>query len=452
MVDLVNDDRPDVFREGRPRDAGAGRAARGGVSAARAGGDAFVADFDRRLGGRVSRLRDWSVGRRGGRRPTPCGRRSGCAADELDDDEAIDRVMNPARNRYRVDMLNVSYHSPMMRALHHAVLRVREAAEPHGRFAGSAPPHGAGVAAADDLCRHHGARVRHAAADPAESRGAGGLRAGDAGGVDGEEPAAARSACRSSSRSTCCPTPRRCGWSNRASFIALQHKWTLRTCFNAQEEIYLASMDEIAQVRDVHPRLARFLGPPCVLRNKIVVAALHRRHALLRRAGLEQLPARRAAALSRGARPAADSPGSRTSTRRSAPSRRWRRRWRCSPATSARRSSGSALAIFIDATDGLLARALRVKERLPWFDGALLDNIIDYLTYVFVPVLLMLRAGAAAGRRWELRIGVRGADGQRLRLQPDRREGRDDRAISSPAFRPTGTSSRCISTSGGCRR
>ncbi len=53
------------------------------------------------------------------------------------------------------------------------------------------------------------------------------------------------------------------------SFLALQHKWTLRTCFNAQEEIYLASMDEIAQVRDVHPRLGKFLGPPCVLRNKV---------------------------------------------------------------------------------------------------------------------------------------------------------------------------------------
>jgi phosphatidylcholine synthase len=51
-----------------------------------------------------------------------------------------------------------------------------------------------------------------------------------------------------------------------------------------------------------------------------------------------------------------------------------------------------AVAVFIDATDGALARALRVKERLPWFDGALLDNLVDYLTYVFVPVLIMLRA------------------------------------------------------------
>lgn len=49
--------------------------------------------------------------------------------------------------------------------------------------------------------------------------------------------------------------------------------------------------------------------------------------------------------------------------------------------------------IFIDATDGLLARALRVKERLPQFDGARLDDIIDYLCYVFIPVLLLLHAG-----------------------------------------------------------
>lgn len=49
--------------------------------------------------------------------------------------------------------------------------------------------------------------------------------------------------------------------------------------------------------------------------------------------------------------------------------------------------------IAIDATDGLLARALQVKERLPYFDGARLDDIIDYLTYVFIPVLLLIHAG-----------------------------------------------------------
>ena len=51
------------------------------------------------------------------------------------------------------------------------------------------------------------------------------------------------------------------------------------------------------------------------------------------------------------------------------------------------------LATIVDATDGVLARALRVKERLPYFDGALLDNLIDYLTYVFVPALIVWQAG-----------------------------------------------------------
>jgi len=50
------------------------------------------------------------------------------------------------------------------------------------------------------------------------------------------------------------------------------------------------------------------------------------------------------------------------------------------------------VATLVDATDGVLARALKVKERLPGFDGAALDNIVDYLTYVFVPVLIVWQA------------------------------------------------------------
>ena len=50
-------------------------------------------------------------------------------------------------------------------------------------------------------------------------------------------------------------------------------------------------------------------------------------------------------------------------------------------------------ATFVDATDGVLARMARVKERLPTFDGARLDDIVDYLTYVFLPVLLLYHAG-----------------------------------------------------------
>ena len=47
------------------------------------------------------------------------------------------------------------------------------------------------------------------------------------------------------------------------------------------------------------------------------------------------------------------------------------------------------VALIVDGTDGMLARRLRVKERIPWFDGARLDDIVDYLTYAFAPMLLL---------------------------------------------------------------
>ena len=51
------------------------------------------------------------------------------------------------------------------------------------------------------------------------------------------------------------------------SLLHLTHKWTMRTCLNAQREIYEASMDEIEQVRAVHPTLMRHVGPPCSVRS-----------------------------------------------------------------------------------------------------------------------------------------------------------------------------------------
>jgi phosphatidylcholine synthase len=50
-------------------------------------------------------------------------------------------------------------------------------------------------------------------------------------------------------------------------------------------------------------------------------------------------------------------------------------------------------AAIVDASDGWLARRLNVAERLPAFNGAKLDDIVDYITYVFVPVYLLYRAG-----------------------------------------------------------
>jgi phosphatidylcholine synthase len=63
-------------------------------------------------------------------------------------------------------------------------------------------------------------------------------------------------------------------------------------------------------------------------------------------------------------------------------------------------------ATFVDGTDGWLSRLARVKERTPAFDGARLDDIVDYLTFVFLPAFLIVMAGLVPG---ELRFVVAGA-------------------------------------------
>ncbi len=50
------------------------------------------------------------------------------------------------------------------------------------------------------------------------------------------------------------------------------------------------------------------------------------------------------------------------------------------------------VATIVDATDGTLARAVKVKEVLPRFDGRRLDDLIDFQTFTSLPLLLIWRA------------------------------------------------------------
>ena len=55
------------------------------------------------------------------------------------------------------------------------------------------------------------------------------------------------------------------------------------------------------------------------------------------------------------------------------------------------------VAFFVDGIDGPLARKYAVKENAPQFDGVLLDLIIDYLTYVFIPAFALFKSGLMDG-------------------------------------------------------
>jgi thymidylate synthase ThyX len=51
-----------------------------------------------------------------------------------------------------------------------------------------------------------------------------------------------------------------------ADLLNLHHKAEMRLCYNAQEEIWKASLDEVEQIKAVHPNLGKFLLPPCTIR------------------------------------------------------------------------------------------------------------------------------------------------------------------------------------------
>ena len=58
------------------------------------------------------------------------------------------------------------------------------------------------------------------------------------------------------------------------------------------------------------------------------------------------------------------------------------------------------LAILVDAADGPLARRVDIARSAPAIDGRTIDDIVDYLTFTFIPLVLVLRMGWAAGPYW----------------------------------------------------
>ncbi len=59
-----------------------------------------------------------------------------------------------------------------------------------------------------------------------------------------------------------------------------------------------------------------------------------------------------------------------------------------------------ALSTFIDGTDGPLARRFRTPQILPDFNGRKLDDIVDYVNYVFIPVLILVRTDLLPAGMW----------------------------------------------------
>jgi thymidylate synthase ThyX len=227
----------------------------------------FAREFDAALAGRTSKLMDYSPN---APRVIAEAYRAvlGLTASQCPDVEAIDRLLDPARNPYRLETLDVGVHSPMMRALQHAnytfAKKISHTADSqdqrHRMVPGSRPLLTlADTREPDYITPALLAQNRRASElyDRAMSDAWAAKNALLDRGVPLEIAL------------YLLPNAKAIRVVESGALLHLLHKWTMRTCFNAQEEIYAASMDEVAQVREVHPQLAKYIGPPCHLRANV---------------------------------------------------------------------------------------------------------------------------------------------------------------------------------------
>jgi len=227
-------------------------------------GDQFAKEFDAQLNGRTARLLDYSAN-------APAVVASayravlGLTSSDCPDAEALDRLLNPARNLYRLETLNVGVHAPMMRALQHAnytfAKKISHTADSqdqrHRMIPGSRPLLTLADTREPDYITPALLQENPRAKEVYERAMQDAWYAKNqllARGVPQEIAL------------YLLPNAKSIRLVESGSLLHLLHKWTMRTCFNAQEEIYQSSLDEIAQLRQVHPQLAKYIGPPCYLR------------------------------------------------------------------------------------------------------------------------------------------------------------------------------------------
>jgi thymidylate synthase ThyX len=236
-------------------------------SAARPDGDAFTREFDARLDGRTSKLLDYSPNA-----PAVLADAYravvGLTREACSDTEALDRMLNPARNPYRLQTLNIGVHAPMMRALQHAhytfAKKISHTADSQDQRHRMVPASRPLLTLADT--REPDYIVPMLIRDNPRARDVYDRAMRDAWAAKNE--LLDRGVPREFALYLL-PNAAAVRLVESGPLLHLMHKWTMRTCFNAQEEIYQASMEEVEQVRAVQPEVARYLGPPCHLRAGI---------------------------------------------------------------------------------------------------------------------------------------------------------------------------------------
>lgn len=224
-----------------------------------------TAEFDAQLGGATSILVDW------GANNEPVLAASvrevlGLTRDQMHDVEAIDLVLNPEKNRLLGEAMNLTTLSKLSRTLFHPRYTFRKKLshtadsqdQRHRLTPGSRPI----------LMRHYTGRPdfitpilikSHPELEERYQRSMeNSWEAINRLLMAGESPEDA---------AYLLPNAVSIRFSESSDLLNLHHKMAMRLCYNAQEEIWRASLDEALAIRKINPQIGKWFLPPCAIRK-----------------------------------------------------------------------------------------------------------------------------------------------------------------------------------------
>jgi len=224
----------------------------------------FIEEFDREIGGRTSKLVDYKVN---SERIIADSVREvlGRNRSELSDDEAVELAINPARNKILGDSLVLTTHDKISRAMYHASYTFKKKLshtadsqdQRHRMTPASRPVITEHLRTEPDyitpqlvLTDTRAERLYRDTMDKTWDA----INELLSMNVDKEYA------------TYLLPNAFPIRFTESADLLNLHHKLEMRLCYNAQQEIWQASLDEVEQIKKVHPRLGKFLLPPCTIR------------------------------------------------------------------------------------------------------------------------------------------------------------------------------------------
>jgi thymidylate synthase ThyX len=228
--------------------------------------EAYLREFDASLGGLKSVLIDYKVN---APQTLAAAVRSifGVPASRLSDEQAIEGVLNPAKNPYLGDTLNVNTLSKLSRTLGHVHYTFRKKLshtadsqdQRHRMTPGSRPVLAAQFTGNPDYVLPklitEVEEAREIYTRSMENSFAGIRRLLEMG-------------LKEESALYLLPNAFPIRFEESGDLLNLHHKWHARACYTAQEEIFYATLDELKGVHAVHPVLVRHILAPCYIRKE----------------------------------------------------------------------------------------------------------------------------------------------------------------------------------------